>query len=63
MTHLMSTLEMKQNMIRVHRYLGPEGPEEELIWQDPTPKVDHELINEGDIAPLKGKILDRFDLA
>jgi len=40
------------------RYLGPEVPEEELIWQDPIPKVDHELIGESDIATLKGKILD-----
>jgi catalase-peroxidase len=40
------------------RYLGPEVPDEELIWQDPVPKVDHELINESDIATLKGKILD-----
>jgi catalase-peroxidase len=40
------------------RYLGPEVPAEELIWQDPIPKVDHELINESDIAALKGKILD-----
>ena len=39
------------------RYLGPEVPEEELIWQDPIPKVDHELIGESDIATLKGKIL------
>ena len=39
------------------RYLGPEVPEEELIWQDPIPKIDHELINESDIATLKGKIL------
>lgn len=39
------------------RYLGPEVPEEELIWQDPIPKVDHELINESDIAVLKEKIL------
>jgi catalase-peroxidase len=39
------------------RYLGPEVPEEELIWQDPIPKVDHELINEQDIADLKSKIL------
>ncbi len=38
------------------RYLGPEVPEEELIWQDPVPKVDHELINEQDIAELKNKI-------
>jgi len=40
------------------RYLGPEVPEEELIWQDPVPAVDHELIDERDIAELKGKILD-----
>jgi catalase-peroxidase len=40
------------------RYLGPEVPEEELIWQDPVPAVDHELIDTQDIAALKGKILD-----
>jgi catalase-peroxidase len=39
------------------RYLGPEVPEEELIWQDPVPPVDHELIDAHDIADLKGKIL------
>jgi catalase-peroxidase len=39
------------------RYLGAEVPEEELIWQDPVPVVDHELIDEQDIATLKGKIL------
>jgi catalase-peroxidase len=39
------------------RYLGPEVPAEELIWQDPVPAVDHELINEQDIAELKAKIL------
>ena len=39
------------------RYLGPEVPEEELIWQDPVPVVDHELIDEKDIADLKGKVL------
>ena len=39
------------------RYLGPEVPAEELIWQDPVPAVDHELIDEKDIADLKGKIL------
>jgi len=39
------------------RYLGPEVPEEELIWQDPIPEVDHELINENDVAALKAKIL------
>ncbi|KGK98785.1 hydroperoxidase [Methanococcoides methylutens] len=39
------------------RYLGPEVPEEELIWQDPIPAVDHELIDAQDIADLKSKIL------
>ena len=39
------------------RYLGPEVPEEELIWQDPVPAVDHELVNEKDVADLKSRIL------
>ncbi len=39
------------------RYLGPEVPSEEFIWQDPAPAVDHELIDAQDIAALKGKIL------
>jgi len=39
------------------RYLGSEVPTEELIWQDPVPAVDHELINDQDIASLKDKIL------
>ena len=39
------------------RYLGPEVPAEELIWQDPIPAVDHPLIDEADVAALKGKIL------
>jgi catalase-peroxidase len=39
------------------RYLGPEVPTEELIWQDPIPAVDHELIGEADIALLKRKVL------
>ncbi len=39
------------------RYLGPEVPAEELIWQDPIPAVNHALIDEQDIASLKGKIL------
>jgi catalase-peroxidase len=39
------------------RYLGPEVPAEELIWQDPLPAVDSELIDAEDIAELKGKIL------
>jgi catalase-peroxidase len=39
------------------RYLGSEVPEEDLIWQDPIPPVDHELINKKDIKDLKGMIL------
>lgn len=39
------------------RYLGPEVPAEALIWQDPIPAVNHKLIDEKDIAALKGKIL------
>jgi len=39
------------------RYLGPEVPSEVLIWQDPVPAVAHELVNDQDIAALKGKIL------
>ena len=39
------------------RYLGPEVPAEDLIWQDPIPAVDHKLVDEKDIAALKGKIL------
>ncbi len=39
------------------RYLGPEVPAEELIWQDPVPALDHELIGEQDIAALKTRVL------
>lgn len=39
-------------------YLGPEAPEEDLIWQDPIPAVDHELINARDIANLKTTLLN-----
>jgi len=39
------------------RYLGPEVPAEELIWQDPVPAADYELIDEQDIAYLKGRIM------
>ena len=39
------------------RYLGPEVPAEDLLWQDPIPPVDHPLIDAADIAALKGKIL------
>ncbi|MFH5885918.1 catalase/peroxidase HPI [Halalkalibaculum sp. DA3122] len=40
------------------RYLGPEVPEEDLLWQDPIPEVDYELIDEKDIEELKAKILN-----
>jgi catalase-peroxidase len=40
------------------RYLGPEVPAEELIWQDPVPAVDHVLVDDRDIAALKAKILE-----
>lgn len=40
------------------RYLGPEVPKEELIWQDPIPAVDHKLIGKKNIAALKSKIID-----
>src|SRR5262249_16460422 len=39
------------------RYLGPEVPDEELIWQDPIPAVDHKPIDDKDIGSLKSKIL------
>jgi len=39
------------------RYIGPEVPREDLIWQDPLPRVDHALINAKDVADLKSKIL------
>jgi catalase-peroxidase len=39
------------------RYLGPEMPKEDLIWQDPIPPVDHKLVNAQDIATLKAKVL------
>jgi len=40
------------------RYVGPEVPSEDLVWQDPVPAVDHPLINEADAAALKSKILE-----
>ncbi len=42
-----------RDMGPIERYLGPEVPTEELIWQDPVPAVTHELINDQDIAALK----------
>ncbi len=41
-----------------NRYLGPEVPEEDLIWQDPIPEVNHELVNEEDIETLKARVLE-----
>ncbi|MFC4095871.1 catalase/peroxidase HPI [Euzebyella saccharophila] len=46
-----------RDMGPVDRYLGPEVPQEELIWQDPVPAVDHDLINDNDISNLKANIL------
>ena len=46
-----------RDMGPLSRYLGAEVPTEELIWQDPVPAVDHELIGDKDIADLKAKIL------
>ncbi|UEQ78880.1 catalase/peroxidase HPI [Chryseobacterium arthrosphaerae] len=40
------------------RYLGPDVPQEELLWQDPIPAVDHELVNEADVDALKAKVLN-----
>ncbi|MDD9890595.1 MAG: catalase/peroxidase HPI [Gammaproteobacteria bacterium] len=47
-----------RDMGPIARYLGPEVPAEELIWQDPIPAVDHDLVDDADIAALKGKILE-----
>jgi len=46
-----------RDMGPVSRYLGPEVPQEELIWQDPIPAVDHALVDASDVAALKAKIL------
>ncbi len=45
-----------RDMGPLSRYLGPEVPSEELIWQDPVPAADHKLIDENDITALKGKL-------
>jgi catalase-peroxidase len=47
-----------RDMGPIERYLGPEVPSETLIWQDPVPAVDHELVDEDDVASLKTRILD-----
>ena len=49
---------LHRDMGPVSRYLGPEVPSEELIWQDRVPAVDHALIGDADIAALKQTILD-----
>lgn len=45
-----------RDMGPLSRYLGPELPKEELLWQDPIPAVDHALVNDADVAALKSKI-------
>ncbi|MEV4756901.1 catalase/peroxidase HPI [Micromonospora sp. NPDC049559] len=47
-----------RDMGPIQRYLGPEVPTETLVWQDPIPAVDHELVDADDIAALKAQILD-----
>ncbi|GAA3583552.1 catalase/peroxidase HPI [Amycolatopsis ultiminotia] len=47
-----------RDMGPIQRYLGPQVPQERLIWQDPVPEVDHELVGDADVAELKAKILD-----
>ena len=46
-----------RDMGPLSRYLGPELPNEELLWQDPIPAVDHPLVNDSDVAALKSKLL------
>jgi catalase-peroxidase len=47
-----------RDMGPIARYLGPEVPQETLLWQDPVPAVTHELVGADDIADLKGQVLD-----
>ena len=47
-----------RDMGPISRYLGPEVPDEQLLWQDPVPAVDHELIDAQDVAALKSRILE-----
>jgi len=47
-----------RDMGPIDRYLGPLVPDEELVWQDPVPAVDHELVDAADVAALKQQVLD-----
>ncbi|MEO6571905.1 MAG: peroxidase family protein, partial [Ilumatobacteraceae bacterium] len=49
---------LHRDMGPVVRYLGPWVPSEELIWQDPVPAVDHDLVDDADVSDLKAKVLD-----